>query len=568
MSRRTPHLYRRESGTYYIRLILPKAIQDKHGVANRDIRLSLKTARKDEAKLMAGYIRYLFFSLIDKHLASGLTGNYPDLSKLISMQLKDRIHRYHFRDKLVMSEEMLEPSNNVERSPEERSEAPESSVKAARFTTDAMPTLIPTNEITVNVDGHPVTINHPGNPQLELEQAKELLSHFGGNNGNNQNPPHYSVRQVFAAYIDNRVLTGTKANAQTKSEHIQMLRVVEELLGPETNYYTLTFDDIEQLRNKILKLKDGRAKDAENAKTLSTSRSKRIFDKFKPLSNYAYQKEFNPRDIANGLDIEFNRPKRANAEKIFSSSDLQKLFSGYPYTQTKLKQARDLFDFHFWLIPILLYTGARLNEICQLEIGDVKLEERKPKKDGTPRKPIPYLHITEEYDENGKKIKQVKNEESLRKVPLHKMLIKLGFMDFVEKRRLEGALTDQLFDGLYFSEKNKWAKKASDWFNGKGHQDVNAYRKVCDIEYADRKNLHTFRHTFIDKMRDTKRINDTLISGIVGHDPKTTTSKYGKKQIALTRLKPEIDRLKYDIDISHLNFEDFLSYKATKGKKA
>nr|WP_320136664.1 hypothetical protein [uncultured Amphritea sp.] len=123
--------------------------------------------------------------------------------------------------------------------------------------------VAPSNEIVIEVNGNPVTINHPGNPDLELEQATKILQRFGGGggNGSDNQDTEYSVRFVFDAYIKNKVRTNLKANAQTQKEHIQMLETSLELLGPDTNFYTLTFDDAEKLRDKLLALKDGRAKD-------------------------------------------------------------------------------------------------------------------------------------------------------------------------------------------------------------------------------------------------------------------------------------------------------------------
>lgn len=426
---------------------------------------------------------------------------------------------------------------------------------------------VPCSELVIEINGTPITINHPGNPNLELEHAERLIERFGGGGGG-QPPkgqvPFHSVRFVFDEYIEKKVRKNLKANAQTQSEHIQMLEVSVELLGPETNYYTLTYDDAEKLKDKLLLLKDGRAKDPETAPTIQPSRAKKLLDRFKKLAKYAKKRKLNPEDIGDDLEISFKPEEKPDEDRVYSEEDLQKLYLGYPYTQLTLDRARHLFDYHFWLIPVLMYTGARLNEICQLQVGDIKQETPKKKKDSNEiPASIHYVHIKNEYDDEGNKVQEVKNSSSRRKVPIHKTLIDLGFLDFVAKRKREVADSEQLFDGLYYSAKNKWAKKASDWFNGNGK--MKSYREACNIDNPTTKNLHTFRHTFIGQMTDTIGVDGTLIPRFVGHETNRQTDKYGRKQVALARLKSEIDHLDYNIDLSHLNYDAFIAYKNRKG---
>ena len=72
----------------------------------------------------------------------------------------------------------------------------------------------------------------------------------------------------------------------------------------------------------------------------------------------------------------------------------------------------------FAFLGIGMFTGARLNEICQLDIADVK-------QDGDTW----FLNITDEGDDN----KRIKSKAGRRKVPLHSELIRLGFLDFVDR---------------------------------------------------------------------------------------------------------------------------------------
>ena len=64
----------------------------------------------------------------------------------------------------------------------------------------------------------------------------------------------------------------------------------------------------------------------------------------------------------------------------------------------------------------MLYSGTRPAEIAQLAVADVREQHGKW-----------IMHVTEEGDGD----KSVKTAGSMRVVPVHSELIKLGFIDYV-----------------------------------------------------------------------------------------------------------------------------------------
>ena len=77
---------------------------------------------------------------------------------------------------------------------------------------------------------------------------------------------------------------------------------------------------------------------------------------------------------------------------------------------------------HYWLPILGLFTGARLNELCQLQITDVKEEEG-----------ILFLNITDDANDQ-----RVKTAGSKRRCPIHSTIEMLGFRDFYEWRKASG----------------------------------------------------------------------------------------------------------------------------------
>lgn len=72
-----------------------------------------------------------------------------------------------------------------------------------------------------------------------------------------------------------------------------------------------------------------------------------------------------------------------------------------------------------WIPILLLYTGARPDEIASLPLANVRREK-------AGREDIDYFAIT-----------AGKTSSSLRKVPLHKAIRQSGFMDYLARRRKE-----------------------------------------------------------------------------------------------------------------------------------
>lgn len=148
----------------------------------------------------------------------------------------------------------------------------------------------------------------------------------------------------------------------------------------------------------------------------------------------------------------------------FSDNDLEKLFENDYYHKRKHRKASQ-----HWTLLIGLFTGARLNEICQLYKSDIKL------KDG-----IYYFDINQNEAD-----KHLKKPYHAREVPIHKELIKLGFIEFVN-----GVKTKRLFPELKYDETRYYQKTISNWFRV-------TYKKNCKVglKKGEKKVFHSFRHT-------------------------------------------------------------------------
>ena len=113
------------------------------------------------------------------------------------------------------------------------------------------------------------------------------------------------------------------------------------------------------------------------------------------------------------------RAFRLNELKLlFAGSEMQN-FANYPEEAHR-----------FWFPHVGLFTGARGNELCQI---NPQVDIRKDKDTG-----IWFFYITEDSESHAEVVKAVKTDKSKRKVPIHSTLINLGFLDYVHWVRGKG----------------------------------------------------------------------------------------------------------------------------------
>lgn len=155
----------------------------------------------------------------------------------------------------------------------------------------------------------------------------------------------------------------------------------------------------------------------------------------------------------------------------------------------------------YWIPLLGRYTGARLEELCQLHVDDFIQQQG-----------IQCIRI-----DDSREGQNLKNSSSRRILPLHPALIDFGLMQHVEAVRSTGA--DSLFPELE-AVRGKLGHAPSKWFG--------RYKTKQGIT-DPRKTFHSFRHTLIDDLRDAG-VQDSLIKRIAGHeDGAVTFSIYGSR---------------------------------------
>lgn len=172
----------------------------------------------------------------------------------------------------------------------------------------------------------------------------------------------------------------------------------------------------------------------------------------------------------------------------------------------------------YWLPLLALYTGARINELCQLQPEDVRQEGY------TDAAGIHRQAWVIRIEHDAVKGKRVKTEGSERRIPVHADLEDLGFVKYAKGQSGKALLFDKLSMG------ENETKRSGNWGRWFGRY----LRNKCGVT-DDRMTFHSFRHTFKHHLRQCnvrKEVNDAL----TGHETGDAADAYGGLSYPLSPL--------------------------------
>lgn len=204
------------------------------------------------------------------------------------------------------------------------------------------------------------------------------------------------------------------------------------------------------------------------------------------------------------IKARFKKNKKASVQRErWTPKQLSQL-----YSSTVFNEIDQRFQ---WVTLILTFLGLRPNEACQLRVKDI-----------VDHGGIPYINITDHGSQQ-----RVKNQHSVRMIPIHNHLIDVGFLAYVDSRRIKrlNYLFDYKPDGIN-----------EDW----SHQYCKLFGKVLSkigFKPGQRPTAYSLRHTFIDVLKQ-QGVAESTVADLVGHNHASMTfGRYGKQ----TNLKRLLD---------------------------
>ncbi|HHY0592287.1 TPA: site-specific integrase, partial [Vibrio parahaemolyticus] len=293
---------------------------------------------------------------------------------------------------------------------------------------------------------------------------------------------------------------------------------VDELSFEHANQYIDTLRKLPPNRKKLKAFKDKSIEELiamqGTFEPMSASNVNKNLERLKSVFLWAVQRRYMTVNILDKMRVK-NRAQKVQAKKQrerFTQDELITIFNSDKYQNGKHNRT-----YEYWLPLLGLYMGARLGELSQLRLQDVYREE------GT------WL-----VDFNEDEDKTLKTINSIRKVPVHKVLVRLGFIRYVEHLK---ALykADKLHTNLIFPD----LIKGRDGYGHNTAKSFDRYLKALDIK-ADGKSFHSLRHTFADERKQADE-NPAMTAELMGHEiDNETLGRYGK-EYKITLKKAQID---------------------------
>lgn len=327
MSQISTHLQRHHnSGIYYFRLTVPEQLRP--AIGKREIKTSLRTGLRSEATLIA-------------------MACYLDAQKLF--------HRIEVE--MGKNDSRLGYITGTVKKPDG-------------------------TEVTVSIDRK--------DPAEEAQIASQLLGISGGNSPDNK------VSQPKAAPIPDshrlsviikKCVTEHKASnawtPKTIAENQAIFQLMKEILR-NPMIESIGFQEARRVKEVLLELPPNYRKKypgmtikqaitAYTGEPISLTTRKKYMRRISSLFNWAVNNGYCHDNPFNKMTFAGKDPLPHEQRKRFDRSDLDKILNPAGFNKTVLRK-----NYQYWLPLLALFTGARLEELCQLHIDDIRTEDGVP----------------------------------------------------------------------------------------------------------------------------------------------------------------------------------------------
>lgn len=341
----------------------------------------------------------------------------------------------------------------------------------------------------------------------------------------------YKLTEIINKYLDDKV-SNERISKESLPDTRGRLSNLVDILG-DVYISDVTREHVRNFRNILIQLPPNRAKSkVYRDKSIEEILKMKIGKKLSPrtvnicleavssLFEWCVKEQILKTNPAKGLQIKDDR-RDGDLRDPFTSEDLNKIFSHKNFVRPKENFA------YYWVPYVALYTGMRLEEICQLHVDDIYAIGG-----------IYVVDINDNPNKEGIKDKRVKTKNAKRIIPLHNDLIDLGLINYRDK--VIKSKNERLFPML----------KKSKSVNTYGHAVSKKFSKIVeDCKLDGIKSFHSFRHTFADYFKKLHLQNDAF-KEIYGHKIESLAGRqYGSRYPPKQCYDELISKIQFDINI-------------------
>jgi integrase len=333
-----------------------------------------------------------------------------------------------------------------------------------------------------------------------------------------------TLQQTIDAYMHENKRIGTW-RAATFAKKEASLGLLTEVMGSTRSMASIAKQDAQAVKKILLDLPANRHKialtrelslkdalEVQGVQKVSSVTIDGYISVFQSFFDWAERNGHAEEKLFTGMRLGKSATKGAPKRKAFEQTALEAVFQ--EITQNHLGLVKK--DSHKWASLIAMFAGARLNEICQLQVADIQQE------DG-----IWFFNLMDDGDSN----KRFKSDAAIRKVPIHDELLRLGLLDFHALQMQRGE--KRMFPDYTHCIKNGYGRALGRWFNA-------TLTPALGIK-SKHHVFHGFRHTMVSRLAQAG-IEEPIYQSIVGHERQGVTQQvYNRQGYTLAQLKAAID---------------------------
>lgn len=394
------------------------------------------------------------------------------------------------------------------------------------------------------VEGYEILQKRQAGVRAPTPQVPILLENRPGEMYVDAKPVGLTLGKIIEEFLENY----PKSKESMLKKHSVALPLLGQLIGNDKPLAQLRQTDLNQFFAKIQKLPP-RWPDVcrrhkisamelignEELRGLKGLAPKTFFDSYRAcVSGFLktakrdYQDQGFPVTLTTeAIAYKGGREEGENAQRAMRPEELKRLFQG-PEMESFAGNATKAYQ--YWFLLVGLFTGARVNELCQINPQTDILKE--------PKSNIWYLWITDETAADERIEKSTKNMISKRKVPIHPTLLALGILDYVQELQRQGAM---LLFPKFPPQRGRASPRAEKWFR----ELIKKTGLRDETPFARLAGHHTFRSTLLAEGLELE-LDLTPITGHAGGvDP--TVRKY-QGELSLSNKLKRLRRIKFPVE--------------------
>ncbi len=536
------YYFRQKNGIFYFRLMMPSSVLNRFPNIQKEIRKTLRTANLTEARRRAAtlYMHTLtnFNAAIENletideaiRLIPEILKFHSNLPTPLLDKIRGKFELIVEQNKQILQQRFLDDINEQEAKClndiagciEFIAQFKHEPLLIGGQLSDLDPLVPLTNQLTELTNKLVIRSVRPNQSQIAATHIPIITT------GDSESQIQSNLfSKIAKEFIDERT-TGGNWEDKTKQAYEVTFKIFQELYGEipvesidaklcrkfKIDIQKLPRNHSKDKRFRELSIKQLIDKNVDKKDRISVESVNKHLTRIGSMLNWCVDQGYIDKNYMSKLRIKSSKSDKEKREP-FTSDNLNVLFNDPIFTKCKRPK-----QYYFWLPLIALYSGQRIQEICQLELDDVY------EQDG-----VHIFNINNNSD-----TKRVKTKTGIRVIPVHRFLIELGLLSYIASLKKHDKKV--LFPELekHASKGDGQSQPASKWFA--------RYKVRHGFKTDGVLAFHSFRHSFIDEL---KRLNtpEHITASLVGHahNPITYGTYGGENSINL--LNDYVQKIEY-----------------------